>query len=440
MRSRKVLVAIALVGGGGAVATLSACSKPPQPAPSSTNRPAQPAVQPPAVIVAPPPVVAPPISPQDRQIYLDAARTSWNFVNRITEPSTGLARAHATYSYVTLWDIAGVIAANYVAHELGFINDAVYDAHIGRILATLSAVDLFERAALNRIYDAKTGRMVDNAGKISNIGAGWSSVDIGRLLIWLRVVSNKQPKHAPLANQIVRRLDMSKLLNDGYLQALEVDATTRRRKTFTETEIGYQQYGLTGFALWGARVSPDGLDIRTDVDEIDVLGVRLLTDSRGNDRVMSEPFIMLGLEPGYRSVELQRQAAQVLAVQAARYQRTGIVTAASEDALPDPPEYFYYYSIYHRGKPFIVEGAHDKLYARPRWVSSKAAFGWHAVLPNAYTALLVKTVQPARTPTGYGSGVYEGTLRPTGVPSLNTAALIMESALYKIRGRPILSQ
>jgi uncharacterized protein DUF3131 len=440
MPSRKLLVAIALVTG--VVSAFTECSQapPPRSSPSPTGVPAQPAAQQPAVVFAPPPTVAVPVTPQERQLYLDAARTSWNFVNSITEPSTGLARAHATYSYVTLWDIAGVIAANYVAHELGFISDAVFDAHIGRIMSTLSALDLFDRRAFNRTYDAKTGRMVDNGGKISSIGAGWSSVDIGRLLIWLRVISNKQPKYAPLANQIVRRLDMSKLLNDGYLQGLEVDPKTRRRKTFIESEIGYQQYGLTGFGLWGAKVNPDGLDVREDVNVVNVFGVSLLTDSRGNDRIMSEPFIMLGLEPGYRSVELRRQAGQVLAAQTARYQRTGIVTAASEDALPDPPWYFYYYSIYHRGKPFTVEGVGDNAYVeRPRWVSTKAAFGWHAVLPNTYTALVLRTVQPARTVSGWGSGVYEGTLKPTGVPSLNTAALIMESALYKIRGRPILS-
>jgi hypothetical protein len=35
--------------------------------------------------------------------------------------------------------------------------------------------------------------------------------------------------------------------------------------------------------------------------------------------------------------------------------------------------------------------------------------------------------------------VYEKTLRPTGEPSLNTAALILEAAAYKMRGRPFLS-
>ena len=207
MRSRQILgvFSIFLWAGCGP----SSCSSARQPGSATANPP----VANPPVAITPPPTPAPAVpTPQERQLYLDAARTSWNFVSSITEPTTGLARAHATYSYVTLWDIAGVIAANYSAHELGFINDATYDSHIQRILATLSTVDLFDRAAFNRIYDAKTGRMVDNAGKISSIGAGWSSVDIGRLLIWLKIVSTKQPKYAPLANQVVRRLDMTKLL------------------------------------------------------------------------------------------------------------------------------------------------------------------------------------------------------------------------------------
>src|ERR1700704_556379 len=173
MRSGRILVAIALVTG--AVSTFSACSKAQQPPPPKGAQP--PGQQPPTTSV----------SPQERQQYLDAARTSWDLVNRITEPATGLARAHPNYSYVTLWDIAGVIAANHVARELNFINDVTFDAHIGRILSTLSAVDLFDRRAFNRIYDAKTGRMVDNASKISNVGAGYSSVDIGRLLLLLGV-------------------------------------------------------------------------------------------------------------------------------------------------------------------------------------------------------------------------------------------------------------
>jgi hypothetical protein len=407
----------------------SACSKAQQPPQRTNGAAAQPTLP-----------QQPVASPEERQLYLDAARTSWNFVNRITEQSTGLARAHANYANVTLWDIAGVIAANYVARDLGFVNDATYDSHISRILSTLSTVDLYGKVAFNRIYDAKTGRMIDNASKVSTVGAGYSSVDIGRLLVWLRIVSWKDPKYAALATQIVRRLDMSKLLEDGFLRGVDVDPKTGSRKEFLETEIGYQQYALSGFAMWGARVNNGGLDVRKNVSAVNVNGVRVLTDIRGNDRVMSEPYIMLGLETGYRSSDLRSQASQVLATQAARYQKTGIVTAVTEDALPDPPYYFYYYSVWHHGRPFMIEGpGENKVVERPRWVSSKAAFGWNAVLPNAYTQLVLRTVQPAGTPNGWGSGVYEGTQRPTGVPSLNTAALILESAYLKIKGKPIYS-
>jgi hypothetical protein len=428
MRSRKLPFVFCLMMG--ALTGTSACSNGgQQPVPGAVD----------TAPALPPPIAQVVVTPQERQLYLDAARTSWNLVNRITEPSTGLARAHARYAYVTLWDIAGVIAANYTAHELAFIDDATYDRHIQRILATLSSVDLYDKTAFNRIYDAQTGRMVDNAGKISNVGAGWSSVDIGRLLVWLRIVSAKQPKYLPLATQVVRRLNLSKVLDDGFLRGLQVDPKTGKRQTFTEDEIGYQQYALSGFSMWGARVNPDGLDVRRNVAAINVMGVRLLITSPGNDRVMSEPFIMIGMETGFRTANIARQASQVLAAQTARYQQMKIITAVTEDALPDPPYYFYYYSVYHRGNPFVVESLDDKIVQNPRWVSSKAAFGWNAILPNPYTQLLVRTVRPAGTPDGWGSGVYEDTLRPTGVPSLNTAALIMESALYKTRGRPILA-
>ena len=426
MKARQIIFASLTLSA--AVVANSTCSKAQQPPPSATTG---------AVPAAAQTAIA---TPEERDVYTEAARNSWNFVNSITEPTTGLARAHARYSYVTLWDVAGSIAANYVAHELAFINDETYDAHISKILSTLSTVDLFDKGALNRTYDAKTGRMVDNASHLSSVGAGFSSVDIGRLLIWLRILSTKQPKYAPLAAQIVRRLDMSKLLDDGFLRGIDVDPRGGSRSDFQETEIGYQQYSLSGFAMWGARVDRSGLDVKQNVRVVNIMGTRLLTDDRGNDRVMSEPYIMLGIELGYRSPELRYQASQVLAAQNARYQRTRLVTAVTEDALPDPPYYFYYYSLWHNGRPFMVEGkGQNQVVERPRWVSSKAAFGWNAVFPNPYTALLLQTVQPARTANGWGAGVYEGTLKPTGIPSLNTAAMIMEAALYKIRGRPIYS-
>src|SRR6202162_459818 len=150
----------------------------------------------------------------ERQLFLNAARIAWAFVDRNYQPSTGLSRAHDTYQYVTLWDVASGLAATHSAHELGLISDAVYNQRIQRALTTLSMADLFDNAAFNKSYDSKTGKMIDRKQRISSRGYGWSVTDIGRLLTWLRILAVNQPHFATHAASIVRRLDMSRLIKD----------------------------------------------------------------------------------------------------------------------------------------------------------------------------------------------------------------------------------
>ncbi|MFL5503792.1 MAG: DUF3131 domain-containing protein [Gemmatimonadaceae bacterium] len=376
----------------------------------------------------------------ERQLFLNSARTAWAFVDRNYQASTGLARAHDTYQYVTLWDVASVGAALYSAHELGLINDAVYNQRMQRWLATLSTMDLFDRAAFNKSYDSRTGRMIDRAQRISSRGIGWSVTDIGRLLIWLRIVAVNQPQFAPLATAIVKRLDMSRLIKDGYLYGEDIDPRSGSIRAYPEGRIGYEQYAASGFALWGYRADK-ALDGRLNALPVDVLGVSVVADKRGDERITSEPYIMMGMETGWYSPELRLQAWRVLAAQEARYRATGILTMVSEDALPDPPHYFYYYDVYRQGRSFVVDAPSSRGFVNsPRWISSKAAFAWHALLPSPYTLAVLQAVLPsAIAGRGWGAGVYEGSLRPTGDASLNTAALILEAAVYNLRGHPFLA-
>ena len=396
---------------------------------------------------APPPPVATSLASPDsanavdeRQLFLNAARTAWAFVDRNYQPSTGLARAHDTYQYVTLWDVASGLAAIYSAHELGLVSEQVYNQRMGRALATLSTMDLFERAAFNKSYDSKTGKMIDRKQRISSRGYGWSVTDIGRLLTWLRILAVNQPQFATQATNIVKRLDMSRLIKDGYLQGQDLDPTTGAMRAYTEGRMGYEQYAAAGLALWGYRAEK-ALDARLNALPVNVLGTTIIADRRGDERITSEPYIMMGMETGWYSPELREQAWRVLAAQEARYKTTGILTMVSEDALPDPPFYFYYYDVYRQGRPFVVDAPAGGGYVdSPRWISSKAAFAWHALLPSPYTLAVLQAVQPSAIPgRGWGAGVYEGTLRPTGDASLNTAALILEAAVYNLRGHPFLA-
>jgi hypothetical protein len=375
----------------------------------------------------------------ERQLFLNAARIAWAFADRNYQPATGLSRAHDTYQYVTLWDVASGLAATHSAHELGFISDAIYNQRIQRTLSTLASADLFENAAFNRSYDSKTGKMIDRKQRISSRGYGWSVTDIGRLLIWLRILAVNQPQFATQATNIVKRLDMSRLIKDGYLRSEDLSPATGELHPYQEGRIGYEQYAAAGLALWGYRAE-NALDARLNALPVRVLGVSIIADKRGDERITSEPYIMMGMETGWYSPELRQQAWRVVAAQEARYKATGILTMVSEDALPDPPYYFYYYDVYRQGRSFAVDGPTGGPYVEsPRWISSKAAFAWHALLPSPYTLTVLEAVQGAgMSGRGWGAGVYEGSLRPTGDASLNTAALILEAAVFNLRGHPFL--
>jgi Protein of unknown function (DUF3131) len=376
----------------------------------------------------------------ERQLFLNGARSAWAFVERNYQPSTGLARAHDTYQYVTLWDIASTLAATYSAHELGLVSDPVYNQRMQRALTTLSTMDLFDGAAFNKSYDSKTGRMIDRSQRISSKGYGWSITDIGRLLTWLRIIAVNQPQFATQATAIVNRLNFSRLIDsDGYLKGQDLEPQTGQMRIYSEGRMGYEQYAAAGLAVWGHRAEK-ALDARLNAQPVSVFGVSIVADKRGDEWITSEPYIMMGLETGWYSPELRQQAWRVLAAQEARFKSTGTLTMVSEDALPDPPFYFYYYDVYRQGRTFAVDAPSGQGYVEsPRWLSSKAAFAWHALLPSPYTMTVLQAVQPALIPgKGWGAGVYEGTLKPTGDASLNTAALILEAAVYNSRGHPFL--
>ena len=397
-------------------------------APVEEGTPGTPGTTPP-----PPPTPAP-------DVFLAGARAAWTYVENNTNASTGLAGATETFKYATAWDIASQIGATYSAHALGIIDDANYDGRIKKILATLTTMPLFEGAAFNRFYDIAGAKMVRRDFTPSTSGFGWSTTDIGRLLIWLRVLSVNQPQYSAQATAIVNRLNYSKLISGGTLQGVDVNASGQRIQ-YAETGLGYEQYAAGGFALWGKRAA-NSLNPTANARTTTVLGVTVWVDASGNARLLSEPYIMMGLETGFWASALRDQASAVLKAQKARYDQTGVITIVTEDAMPEKPYQFYYYSVYHSGKTFVVEGPpYGSVVSDPRWVSSKATFAWHVLFPSDYTQKAFDAVQGAVMPGhGWGAGVYEGSLKPTGHASLNTAGIILEAVAYRKLGKSFISE
>jgi len=376
----------------------------------------------------------------DREIFMNAARTAWAYVDGQYNPQTGLVNSVINYKYATVWDIGSTLLALYSANQLGLLPDADYDARMRRALQTLTETRLFDNGAFNKNYHTQSGRIAGRPGQESATadGYGWSAIDLGRLLLALKVVATNQPQYAAQAQAIAQRVDFSRTVRDGYLRGEDLSPVRNRQRAYQEGRIGYEQYAALGYAAWG-HPAEKALDVRANARPVTVLGIPVYADNRGDDLLTSEPFVMYGLEVGW-TADVRDLAWRVLAAQEARYRQTGAITIVNEDALNGPP-YFLYYSVLGNGKEFPVsppDGAPPG--PTPRTVSTKGAYGWHALLPSAYTWAAVQKVEGARTRNGWGAGVFEESGRLSGGENVNTAAVILEAALYAKRGCPLILQ
>lgn len=373
--------------------------------------------------------------PDEDGVYREAAATAVAYMKAHRSAKTGLVAATPGWANITLWDVGSLVGAVYAAGELGLLSASERDEWMSTLLRTLATAPIVDNAAFNRTYVVASAGMLGDKDVPTKVGSGWSTTDLGRLLIALKVIETKLPAHAAEARAVVNRIDFDRIVTQGLLFGAEINAAGKPY-LYPEGRVGYEQYAARGFELWG-HAATKSLDATAHARPVTVLGQTLLHDERGNDKLTSEPFVLMGMELGYLPPfdDLSRA---MLAAQEARYKKTGTVTMVSEDALEVAPWYFYYYSVYSEGETFAVR-AHGPVKNGPRWVSAKAAFAWNALFPSSYTWTALKRVQAARHSDGWASGVFESNGHTTGVRNLNTAAVILEAALYRKLGKPILS-
>lgn len=373
----------------------------------------------------------------DQRQLDDAAAIAWRYVAANYVPATGMVAAVPNYDYSTVWDLASSLAAIYCAGELNLIDRREADARLIRAMQTLAGYELHQGVAFNKVYSVTSGAMVDRSERRSEDGYGWSTTDVGRLLIWLRILGTSRESLSKPAEAVVQRLKFDRLIEGGYLWGEDVDPRGANRR-YQEGQLGYEQYAARGFALWGHRAEK-ALDLSLNALPITVMGQPLAADLRQRDRLTSDPFVLSGLELGWEPREAALARA-VLAAQQERFRRTGIVTMVGEDALAEAPHFFYYYGVFANNREFGIDvQAPNTFVDGPRWISTKAAFGWHALAPSAYTRRAVQAVRPAAGAGGWASGVYERG-GSTNVPNINTAAVVLEAALFARLGRPLLGE
>ncbi|BDG10736.1 DUF3131 domain-containing protein [Anaeromyxobacter paludicola] len=373
-----------------------------------------------------------PLAPRERAL----ARAAWDYLERETDPVTGLARSVAGYPSTTLWDLGSQLMGVLAAEDLELATHAEARRRLDRALRSLAALPLCDGRLPNKAYDTRTLAMTDYSNRSAPEGIGWSALDLGRVLVPLSLVIRRFPELTPLVERATSRWDLEALSDGAELRGATRGADGALRH-YQEGRLGYEQYAARALLPWGVAVA-GALEYRHHLSTAELYGVAVPVDDRRPEdhggthaAVLSEPWILTGIEQGFDAVGLAL-ARRVLEVQARRAEATGRLTALSEDAIDRPPG-FAYSAVLNGGRAwtaFTPDGA-----PAPPTFSTKAALGWGVLFAGHYPDRLLDAalalVDPAR---GILAGRYDEGGAPNRARSLNTNGVVLEALAYRLHG------
>jgi len=381
-----------------------------------------------------------PVTPAE----LDWAKTAWKYFQNNTTGGTGIANALDKTPLATAWSIGDYLAALIAARELNILPEQEFTDRTLRVVQFLNDMKLFEQKLPNLYYNTQTGEPVNAGNSLGS--AGWSAMDIGRLLVWLRIAAQRLPALAEYIEKSVLRWSFCEIVDgDGSLYAAR--KTGDKIEVQQEGRLGYEEYAALGFQAWGfgtrqaSRLQPFG--------KARIEGIEVFYDSRDSRQsntfapVVTLPHVLMGMEFNWERPDaapaeertLSGLAQQVYDVQEARYRKQHILTARSDHPLDRKPA-FVYDTIFLAGYPWNTLAADGTLVAYEALVSTRAAFGMWALWKTDYTETLIQATSMLRDPA---RGWYEGRFERTGGPEMTlsstTNATVLEAILFTKTGR-----
>jgi hypothetical protein len=375
------------------------------------------------------------LSPQE----IAMARQAWQYFDRNWNDETGLVNSVDKFASVTMWDQAAAIAALVSAKELGIVPEADFDSKMSRMLKTLATMPLYKGELPNKVYNSKTLIPVNYGQLDKREEIGWSALDLGRLALWLKIVGAKYPQLQPQTEAVWKHWRVDRLTKNGQMYGTAI--VKGKEQLNQEGRLGYENYAAYGLKLWGLDVEK-ALDSKSNVAYVNLYGKGVPYDKRdsktsgANNYVLSEPYILDGIETGFQALP-KAYADRILAAQEARYQATKQLTAVTEDNLDRAP-YFVYSTLFVNGQPWATITDTGEKHNDLRFLSAKAAMGWHVLYNTPYTRQLFDFVQAnLKADKGWYNGFYESLKQPNKSLTANNNGVMLQSLLYKKIGKPI---
>ena len=383
-------------------------------------------------------LTAPTISTAHRELSKEErewAEVAWRYFELNYQADTGFVNSVDKYPSTTMWDLGSYIYALISADRLSIIKKDEFDRRAKRLLSSLQKITLFDGILPNKVYNTISLKMSNYKDIIKSRGIGYSALDIGRLLSALQILKKRYPYLAKDIDAAIKRWDLSYLEKDNRVQGCI--AKDNKKIFYQEGRLGYLQYASKSILLSGVGVF-NSIQYTPYLSFKNIYGINIpydirdRRDSDANNYVLSEPYILDGLEYGwdYYSREF---AYRIYKVQEERYKNTGILTAVSEGNIDKKP-YFIYNTIFVNGKEWVAISEDGKEYNNLKTLSTKASFGFYALFNTEYSKELIAKIKALKSDRGWYAGIYEKSGKINRAITCNTNALILESLAYITKG------
>jgi hypothetical protein len=361
-------------------------------------------------------------------------KAAWSYFRSTRSGATGVVEAIAGSGFTTPSAIGDQIAAAIAADRLHLIDRREFDDTISSALTFLSGMPLSNGEMPARYYSTRDGGLIDPPRP--GVDPGWSSIDAGRLLVWLRVLADRYPQYEPFVVRALSRWQTCRAVDEaGHLRSALPSG--QGLLNAPETQGGATLYAAQGFRAWGestaSLVSASGED-RLTIEGEDFA----LTD---RPPLESGPYALLGIEFGWEAPGGQKLAQarameeRLWQVQTRRWQRTGLVTARGDFRRTSAP-YAVTDAVLSGGYPWSTTGEDGKAYAELALVSTRTGFLLAALHSGGQAKALTDTLSTLYDPA---SGWYEGRYESSGAyewtRSSATNAAVLESILYRNAGK-----
>ena len=357
-------------------------------------------------------------------------------------PGTGLVPARAGSPVASMWSMGDQVAALLIARRFELIDAQEFDRRFTRILMFLSTMPLAFGELPNRFYSTDTGAML--GADLLDGTAGWSAVDTGRLLIWLRIAAEEHPAFASYIRNAVARWSVCGVLSESG--RLQTTAPGENGPAFSvETARGYDAYAIQGYRAWGVEAPLPPLEPSPFEIEVGGTLLSLQEDVTNQAPVMTTPPAYLGLEFGFdplgsaaEEVAGGRDAEELMQVvhdiQARRWEEEDIPGARADFRRSEEP-FTIYGTILANGYPWSVIEPGGAVRTDLPLLTTRGAFALDAFFDGPYADTLMLLAGQLHDPAlGWYEGRYEMTGAYETTRTSATNAFVLESIAYRLFG------